>query len=279
VAESRLKVYELDICSEDAHEVVQEAKPQRLFQTAGQINVRRSVSEPAFDAQLNVVGTVKMLEAARQAGVSTFVFSSTGGAIYGEQEQFPAAEDHPCHPECQYGVGKRSAELYLEYYARAYGLTTVALRYANVFGPRQNPKGEAGVVAIFTDRLVAGEELVVNGDGKQTRDFVYVSDVANANIRASTITDSGKHLIYNVGRGVETSVLDIVAALRSAWTETTLAGEETAPFVDVRHGPALEGEQQRSVVDTTRLQSDLEWRAEVNLKQGLRTTVESFRRP
>ena len=181
-------------------------------------------------------------------------------------------ETHPNQPESQYGVGKRAAELYLELYARKFDMTVVSLRYSNVFGPRQNAKGEAGVVAIFTDRLVAGEPLKVNGDGKQTRDFVFVGDVTAANLAVSKLDRPGELSIYNVGRGVETSVLDVVSAFKNIWPQFN-TGEEAK--ITVNHGPALPGEQQRSVIDASKLSKEFGWSASVDLKEGLIATIKS----
>ena len=267
----KLQVVKKDICDKSLADDFSTFKPEVIFHTAAQINVRRSVAEPAFDSDKNVSGTVNLLESGRLAGAKRFIFSSTGGAIYGEQEYFPADEVHPNHPESQYGVSKKAAELYLEFYARVHNLTTVSLRYSNVFGPRQNPHGEAGVVAIFTERLLAGESLRVNGDGEQTRDFVYVGDVVSANLKANTKTSAGEFSIYNVGTGVESSVLEIVAALKNVWPEHGTGSE-----LKVEHGPALPGEQKRSVIDSSKLSKEFGWTASVELEEGLVKTVKSF---
>lgn len=267
---------EADICSDAAAAAIVEFRPEIVFHQAAQMNVRKSVSDPDFDAEKNVVGTVKMLEAARRAGTRRFLFSSTGGAIYGEQEQYPADESHRVQPECPYGVSKRAGELYLEYYARVYGLQTVALRYANVYGPRQNPKGEAGVVAIFIDRMLAGDTLRINGDGKQTRDFVFVADVVRANMLASAAELTQPFSVFNVGTGKESTLLDLVEHLQSNYALTRTEQEPTD--VVVEHGPALPGEQRRSVIDAARISQQLGWSAAVSFRDGLLETLESFRR-
>lgn len=271
-ASDRLFVHKLDICSSEIEKIFADYKPDAIFHHAAQMNVRKSVSEPAFDADKNVVGTVNVLESARKAGCNQVYFSSTGGAIYGEQGSFPASEDHPCKPECPYGVSKHGAELYLEYYARYYKMRCVALRYANVYGPRQNPKGEAGVVAIFCERLFDSLPFRVNGDGKQTRDFVYVADVVNANLAASTKATSGFY-IYNVGQGKEISVLDIVNDLRSLWPECRPEGAADLVY---DHGPAMPGEQMRSVISAEKLRLEFGWHADVEFKEGLKKTLLSY---
>ncbi len=271
-----------DIGSPSAFELVVQFKPDVIFHLAAQANVRRSVAEPAFDATTNILGTINLLEAARVGGAKGFVFSSTGGAVYGEQERFPADESHRTTPECPYGVSKRAGELYLEYYARTFGFAGVALRYANVYGPRQNPKGEAGVVAVFTDKLINGEKLMVNGDGEQTRDFVHVADVVSANIAAANELLSGglklerNFTVFNVGTSRETSVNEIVAAIRTLWADGSIGkpGEK----LEVANGPALPGEQRRSVVDTSKIRSELNWKAQVPFDQGLLGTIKSFQR-
>lgn len=264
-----------DISSEAAAKAVEAFKPKFVLHHAAQMNVRRSVSEPVFDADKNVLGTVNMLEAAAKAGVEHFIFSSTGGAIYGEQESFPATEDHRLMPESQYGVSKHCAELYLEYYSRKFPMQITVLRYGNVYGPRQNPKGEAGVVAIFTQNILAGKPLKVNGDGKQTRDFVYVGDVVEANTAAMASSWKKPFEIYNVGLGQETSVLDIVGAMQNAWTGLA-AGLGKPAQVEVVHGPDLAGEQKRSVIDPKKITTKLGWKPTVNLQNGIRMTIESF---
>lgn len=263
-----------DICDRQAAQAVQEFKPTVVFHLAAQMNVRRSVKEPVFDAQKNVVGLVNMLEAARSVGTSTFIMSSTGGAIYGEQDVFPAPENHPTRPECPYGVSKRAGELYLEYYARAYQMTTIALRYANVYGPRQNPRGEAGVVAIFAERLLDNQSLVINGSGEQTRDFVYVRDVVWANLLAEEKIKEQGFFVINIGTGKETSILQLAEMLRSSWQSLN---HSSALGSSIEHAPGLVGEQMRSVIDPRRAQQELGWQPRVSLNEGLEATLKSFR--
>src|SRR5689334_965555 len=189
---------------------MEKRRPDAVLHLAAQMDVRKSVADPLFDASVNVLGTLNLLEAARRNGVKRFVFASSGGAVYGEQDVFPAPETHARRPASPYGVSKLCGEEYLAHYALVHGLSTLALRYANVYGPGQDPHGEAGVVAIFLNKLLAGETATINGDGRQTRDYVYVEDVAHANVLA--IEGSFKGAL-NIGTGIETSVADLAARL------------------------------------------------------------------
>ena len=253
-----------DIRSPEAARLVESGSFEVMCHLAAQMDVRRSVTDPRFDADVNVGGFLNLLEAARKSGVRKVVFSSTGGAIYGEQDVYPAPETHPTRPVSPYGVSKASGELYLGYYRAQYGLESVALRYANVYGPRQNPHGEAGVVAIFSERLLRGETCIVNGTGQQTRDFVYGPDVARGNLLAATSDVEGS---INVGTGIETDVNRLYALLAAA------AGTDRP----AKHAPAKPGEQMRSSVDPSRAAEVLGWRPTVALEEGLRRTVEWFR--
>jgi len=267
----KITILKKDINDESLSDDFTKFGPEVVYHTAAQINVRRSVTEPSYDSEKNVVGTVNILEATRASAAKRFIFSSTGGAIYGEQEYFPADEDHPTCPESPYGVSKRAAELYLEFFARAHNFTSVSLRYSNVYGPRQNPHGEAGVVAIFTERLLNNDPIRVNGDGKQTRDFVFVGDVVAANMHANTIDTPGQFSIFNVGRGIEKTVLDVVDAFKKVWPEHGNGTELVC-----NHGDALPGEQKRSVIDAGKLAKKFNWSADVDLEEGLVRTVKSF---
>ena len=253
-----------DIRSPEAARLVESGSFEVMCHLAAQMDVRRSVTDPRFDADVNVGGFLNLLEAARNSGVRKVVFSSTGGAIYGEQDVYPAPETHPTRPVSPYGVSKASGELYLGYYRAQYGLESVALRYANVYGPRQNPHGEAGVVAIFSERLLRGETCIVNGTGQQARDFVYGHDVARANLLAATGDVEGP---INVGTGIETDVNRLYALLAAA------AGTDRP----AKHAPAKPGEQMRSSVDPSRAAEMLGWRPTVALEEGLRRTVDWFR--
>ncbi len=259
----------LDIRGAEAARIVERGKFDALLHQAAQMNVRASLDDVRHDAEVNILGSLNLLEAARLGGVRRVLFASTGGAIYGEQDVFPAPEDHPLRPASPYGVAKLAVERYLAVYHQTYGLDVTCLRYANVYGPRQNPHGEAGVIAIFLQKLLAGVTPTINGDGLQTRDYVDVADVVRANL-AALATPSGArpgYRVYNVGTGVETNVVDLYARITAA------LGRNTPPI----HGPAKAGEQQRSCVDARRLQEDLGVPEPVSLSAGLTATVEWFR--
>lgn len=265
------KVHEMDITSSDAARLIRESRFDAICHLAAQIDVRKSVADPAFDASVNVGGTLNLIEAVRQSGHPTrFVFSSTGGAIYGDFVSVPTEEHAPKDPESPYGVAKLSAEYYLAYYARVHGLDTVALRYSNVYGPRQNPHGEAGVVAIFCTRILEGKPLTVFGEGMQTRDYVYAVDVARANVAAASRPLARPAQLdlraYNVGTSRQTTVLDLANGLRRA------AGSD----VPVQHAPARTGEQQRSAIIVDKAAKELGWQPKVQLEEGLRLTYEFF---
>jgi UDP-glucose 4-epimerase len=259
-----VKLVVADIRSPEAARLLESERFEVMCHLAAQMDVRRSVVDPRFDAEVNVGGFLNLLEAARKSGVRKVVFSSTGGAIYGEQDIFPAPESHPTRPVSPYGVSKASGELYLGYYRAQYGLASVALRYANVYGPLQNPHGEAGVVAIFSERLLRGETCTIYGTGRQTRDFVYGPDVARANLLAATRDVEGP---INIGTGIETDVNRLYALLARA------AGTDRP----AEHAPAKPGEQSRSSVDPARAAEVLGWRPAVALEEGLQRTVGWFR--
>jgi UDP-glucose 4-epimerase len=258
------ELHVLDIRSEEAASLVEQSGVEILIHHAAQMDVRRSVEDPVFDADVNVVGTLNLLEAGRRGGVRQVIFASTGGAIYGDQEVFPAPEDHPARPVSPYGVSKLAVESYLYFYCWAYQLDVACLRYANVYGERQNPHGEAGVVAIFLNRLLAGRAPTINGDGLQTRDYIHVSDVVQANLAVAGRTG---FQIYNVGTGVETSVVDLYQELARAVGSDLVAA----------HGPPKAGEQHRSSVDASRIRHELELPEPLPLDQGFRRTAEWFR--
>jgi UDP-glucose 4-epimerase len=263
--------HELDIRSAEAAALVASLRPQALVHLAAQMDVRKSVEDPRFDAETNVVGSLNLLEAVRHASPATrVVFASTGGAIYGDFTTPPNVETFVKDPESPYAISKLSVELYLAYYGRVHGLETVALRFGNVYGPRQDPHGEAGVVAIFCGRLIEGRALTVFGDGTQTRDYVYVTDVADATFRGATraLPAAGRLDVraYNVGTGIGTSVTRLAEVLsRSAGKVPTL-----------EHAPRRPGEQQDSVVDVTKAARELEWRPVVSLEDGLARSYEWF---
>ena len=256
---------EVDIRDADAvGDVVGRAKPDVIFHLAAQIDVRKSVADPAWDARINVEGTANVLGAAQKHGVPRLVNTSTGGAIYGEGRQLPAPEDHPVAPEAPYGLSKFCAEQYCEIFTRMHGLSTVSLRYGNVYGPRQDPLGEAGVIAIFCGKLLEGGSATIFGDGKQTRDYVYVDDVVEANLRAAESDATGA---INIGLGKEKSVLDIVAVLN----------EHAPDGFEPDHAPERPGEVQHIALDPSRAREALGWEAQVELEDGLKRTLDSLR--
>lgn len=259
------RLVEMDIRDGAAVEdAINEARPEVIFHFAAQIDVRRSVADPAFDAAVNVGGTINLLRAAGAAGVRRFVNASTGGAIYGEGRVIPAPEDHPTEPEAPYGQSKWCAEGYCELFARMDGLSNISLRFGNVYGPRQDPLGEAGVIAIFCGRLLEGKRPTIFGDGLQTRDYVYVGDIVGAALAAAQSDASGA---LNVGTGVSSTVLDIV---------DTLGAISGQPF-EPEHKPERPGEVRHIALDARRAQAELGWQAQVDLRRGLEFTLDSLR--
>jgi UDP-glucose 4-epimerase len=253
-----------DIRSDDATRVIIDRGVEVLIHHAAQMDVRRSVADPRFDADVNIGGFLNLLEAARQGSVRQVIFASTGGAIYGEQDVFPADEGHPVRPLSPYGVSKLASERYLFFYNQQYGLDAACLRYANIYGPRQSPHGEAGVVAIFAHKLLAGAQPIINGDGKQTRDYVYVGDVVRANLAVLGLPG---FRTYNVGTAVETDVNDIFDKLRAAIG--------SGPPAD--HGAAKAGEQLRSCITSELIESELGLRIGTSFDEGIRITADWFR--
>lgn len=256
--------YELDITSPDVHELFAREQFDILNHHAAQMDVRVSVRDPKFDATTNILGGLNLYEAARNTGVKKIIFASSGGTVYGEQTQFPADETHPTLPVSPYGISKLSNEHYLFFYNKEYGIDYAALRYGNVFGPRQNPHGEAGVVAIFAKKLLENSQPVINGDGLNTRDYVYVSDVVAANLAALSDAVSGA---FNVGTGIETTVVEIFDRLNE------LTGSKFGRF----HGEQKPGEQRRSVISPAKLYAASGWQPEVSFGDGIARTVEYFR--
>jgi len=261
---ARAELHEGDLADPAVMELVDRIRPDVISHHAAQVDVRKSVVDPAADAITNIVASVRLLEKARQAGVKRVVFASSGGALYGDPIVAPQPEGHPANPLSPYGCAKLSVEHYLHFFREVHGLESVALRYANVYGPRQNAHGEAGVVAIFSDKLLNGEPVTINGSGEQQRDFVYVADVVAANMAASEGSMSGA---YNVGTGVETSVNGIYALM------TSLQGIGRA----AEHGPAKAGEQMRSVLDASKLRAAAMIDRFVPLAEGMAATVAWFR--
>ena len=254
----------LDVRAPELLATLERLRPDAVLHLAAQMDVRKSVADPTFDASVNVLGTVNLLEAAHRAGVKRFCFASSGGAIYGEQEVFPASENHPRRPASPYGVSKLCAEEYLAHYHLAQGMSCLSLRYANVYGPMQNPHGEAGVVSIFATKILQGQDPVINGDGLQTRDYVYGPDVARANRLALEGTVTGA---VNIGTAREATVVDIATHLGAALGYRK-------PFA---HGPGKPGEQRRSVISPARAKEVLGWEPRMQLEQGLAETARWFR--
>lgn len=253
--------YQEDIRRPGCGHVFERERPDVVVHHAAQVNLRRSIEDPVTDAETNVLGTLRLLHLAHRFGTRQFIFASTGGAVYGEPQVLPAGEDHPILPASPYGFHKSLGEQYLSYYRRLHGLETVALRYANVYGPRQTPSTESGVISIFGSALLRGESPVIFGDGTQTRDFVYVEDVAEANLRTL-----GRNIPepINIATGIETSVNDLFARLQ------TLTGVQVKPI----HGAPIPGEVHRISLAIERAARLLDWRPRVPLEEGLRRTVE-----
>ncbi len=257
--------HRLDISNPRAATLITDLRPDILNHHAAQMEVRRSVEDPGFDAQINIIGFVNLLQACNEAAVKKVIFASSGGAVYGDKEPIPSGENHPTEPMSPYGVSKRTGELYLGYYYMAYGLRFVALRYANVYGPRQSSYGEAGVVAIFIDRLLSKKVPIINGDGRQTRDYVYVDDVVAANLAGLETTFVGP---VNIGTGQETDVVTICESIR-----TGLKSD-----IEATHGPAKTGEQRRSCLAVDLAAQMLNWKPATSLNEGLQKTIASWRK-
>lgn len=259
------KFYKLDIRNPYLREIFETERPDFVNHHAAQMDVRRSVADPLFDADVNVRGSLHLIECARTFGVRRFIYISTGGAVYGEPEYLPCDESHPVNPICPYGASKHTVEHYLFMYHQNYGLDYTVLRYPNVFGPRQDPHGEAGVVAIFTGQMLSDEQAVINGDGEQTRDYVFVSDCARANL----LVTQGDNCtgIYNLGSARGTTVNQIFDGLR----------EITGYQREAVHGPPKLGETRHIYLSGDKAQVELSWIPEVELSQGLDETVAYFK--
>jgi UDP-glucose 4-epimerase len=254
--------YKLDIRSPQLAEVFKKEKPDYINHHAAQMDVRRSVLDPLFDANVNILGSINLIECAKKFKVKRFIYISTGGAVFGEPEYLPCDENHPINPICQYGISKHTVEHYLFLYHLNYGLDYVVIRYPNVYGPRQDPCGEAGVAAIFTRAMLRGEQVTINGDGEQARDFVYVKDCARANVLA--LKTNNINTIYNIGCGQGTTVNEIF----------TLLKEITDYPRDPMYGPAKIGETRRIYLSAEKARRELGWIPIVDLEEGLKQTVE-----
>ena len=258
-------LHEADIRSKEAARLFEKFQFPVMIHLAAQMDVRKSVADPAFDADVNVKGLLNLMEAGKDHGLKKVVFSSTGGAIYGDPVFAPQSEAHPLNPLSPYGITKLVSEKYLAFYQNEYGIEYISLRFGNVYGPRQNPHGEAGVVAIFAKKILAGEAPTIFGDGDQTRDYVYVGDVARACLSALSCTESG---VYNIGTGIETSVNRLFEGLRDL----------VDPQMQAHHAPGKPGEQRRSVLDIALIHEKMNWKPEVSLEEGLSRTLDWFRK-
>jgi UDP-glucose 4-epimerase len=257
--------YQVDIRSPQLAEIFEKEQPQVIDHHAAQMDVRRSVEDPLFDAEVNVLGSINLIELARVHNVERFIYISTGGAVYGEPEYLPCDEAHPINPICPYGASKHTVEHYLYMYHELYDLNYVILRYPNVYGPRQDPHGEAGVVAIFTGQMLGGDQIVINGDGEQERDFVFVGDCARANLLALTTENS--NTIFNLGYGKGTTINEIYTNLKN------ITGYE----LSAKYGPAKVGETRRIFLEASKAKKELDWKPIVGLESGLGETVDYFR--
>jgi UDP-glucose 4-epimerase len=260
----KAKFIKANICDKNLVKLFESEKFDVVNHHAAQMDVRRSVKDPEFDATTNILGTINLLQNCVEYGVKKFMFASTGGAVYGEQDYFPADEKHNQQPKSPYGISKLAVEKYLCFYNSEYNLNYTILRYANIYGPRQNPFGEAGVVAIFSTKLLKGEQPVINGHGKQTRDYVFVGDVVKANLLG--LNDEASD-VYNIGTGLETDVNQLFHYINNI----TKAGKEE------KHGPAAAGEQLRSVITSDKLFNKFGWRPSTKLEDGLKITVDFFK--
>ncbi|MZH01925.1 MAG: NAD-dependent epimerase/dehydratase family protein [Nitrospinae bacterium] len=256
--------YPMDILDPEVETVLKKERIEVINHHAAQISVSESVLNPVFDANTNIIGTLKLLQFASSLNIKKFILASTGGAMYGDQKTFPASEDHPCQPVSPYGISKLCAEKYLNYFNKEHGLNTTVLRYSNVYGPHQNPHGEAGVVAIFCQLLVKDDEPIITGDGKQTRDFISVRDVVQANLIALDPDCSGT---FNVGTGKETNVNHLTQNLIKVSGKTA----------SIKYGPARSGEQRRSVIDHRKIKNRYGWKPKVSLREGLLETYQFFK--
>lgn len=261
----KAKFYQMDIRSPELESVFLDEKPQIVNHHAAQMDVRRSVVDPKYDADVNVLGSLNLLENARKYQVEHIIYSSSGGTVYGEPEYLPCDEIHPIHPICPYGATKYIFEVYLEMYRFMYDMRYTVFRYPNVYGPRQDPHGEAGVVAIFSGQILKNLPITITGDGKQQRDFVFVGDVAKANVLATE--NSNDSAIYNLGSATPTDINQIFMALK----------EITGYPEEARHGPAKLGETRKIYLNADKIKNNLGWEPSVTLMDGLRATVDYFK--
>lgn len=260
----KAKFYELDILNPEISGVFRKEKPEVIFHYAAQINVRKSVENPIEDAKINVLGSLNILEGCREYKVKKIIFASTGGAVYGQTDIIPTPETHSEFPLSPYGICKLTVEKYLNYYCKSFGLSFISLRLANIYGPRQDSKGETGVIAILCDKMLSKKQPVINGDGGQARDFVFVEDVIEANILAMKQNKTG---IFNIGTAKETDINTIFRKLKKI----------SQAECQEKYGPSKIGEQKRSCLDYTKAKKELNWQPKYSLEEGLKKTLEWFR--
>lgn len=264
-------LFEIDICDHaKLVKVFQEVRPNVVCHQAAQMSVSRSVREPAFDAQVNILGLIQVFDEAVKVGCKRIVFASSGGVLYGDVTE-PADENTPSAPISPYGISKWAGEQYLQFFVREHGITGVAMRYANVYGPRQNPHGEAGVVAIFCKKMLAGEAVTINGDGKFDRDFVFGPDVAAANLKAFSAEIPGGFMAFNIGTAIKTDINQLEAAVRE---QVQKQYQTTVPTA--HHGPDRAGDLRSSVIDASRAGKILGWKPSVTIDEGIQQTVHWF---
>lgn len=263
----KARFYQVDIRNrEEIETIIEKEKPHVINHHAAQISVRESVADPINDAQINILGFLNLLEAGRKNGLKKIILASSGGVVYGESSIIPTPESYtPLTPQSPYGITKLASEYYLNYFYQSFKIPFIALRYGNVYGPRQNPHGEAGVVAIFTLKLLIGETPIINGDGKQTRDYVYVGDVVEANRKALISDKTGA---FNIGTSEETDVEEIFNTLKRL----------TGSNLEAKYGPAKAGEQKRCCLDCKLAAKILNWQVKTTFEEGLHQTVEYFKK-
>jgi UDP-glucose 4-epimerase len=267
----KAKFYKIDICSPKIGEIFKKEKPEIVFHFAAQINVRKSVENPLLDAKVNILGSLNVIQNFLKSRTSnlkhpTFIFASTGGAIYGEAKKIPTPEDYPANPISPYGIAKLTVENYLKFYKENFGLKFISLRFSNVYGPRQDPKGEEGAVAIFIERLLKGERPTIFGNGSQTRDFIFVGDAVSACLKAMEY--KGEKEIFNIGTGIETSINELYEIL------SKLLKTKIKP----KYAPEKPGDLKRSCLDISLAKRELKWKPKYNLEEGLKRTVKFFKR-
>jgi len=256
--------YNIDIRASELSHIFQEERPEVVFHLAAQISVRKSVEDPIVDAKTNILGSLNLFENCKKFGVKKIIFTSTGGALYGDADKIPTPDDYPVHPLSPYAIAKLSTEKYLDYYYKVFNIPYLILRFANIYGPRQDPNGEAGVVAIFAKKLLKNENPIINGDGRQTRDYVVVDDAVRAAMLGLENNNMGT---YNIGTGKETSVNQLFDLLSQA----------LGVSAEKRHGPAKKGEQLRSCLDYSKIKQEFGWKPSYEIEEGIRKTAEWFK--